>query len=93
MEILVIILSILCIISCYTSYNLMRKNEKAEDILLSHEDYIKKINYIIEFIDARLKELDAKGTFSSDDEIGFFFERIKMLKELLISNKTDIYEK
>lgn len=93
MEILAIVLIMLCMVLGYTSYNLVKKNEKAEDILLSHESYIQEINYVIEFIDVRLKELDAKGTFSSDDEIGFFFDRIKMLKELLVRYKTDIYEK
>lgn len=93
MEILAIVLIMLCMVLGYTSYNLVKKNEKAEDILLSHESYIQEINYVIEFIDVRLKELDAKGTFSSDDEIGFFFDRVKMLKELLVRYKTDIYEK
>lgn len=93
MEILAIVLIMLCMVLGYTSYNLVKKNEKAEDILLSHESYIQEINYVIEFIDVRLKELDVKGTFSSDDEIGFFFDRIKMLKELLVRYKTDIYEK
>ena len=34
-----------------------------------------------------MKEIDAKGTFESDDEVGFFFQRLKLLAELLITYK------
>jgi hypothetical protein len=30
-----------------------------------------------------MNEIDAKGTFQSDDEVGFFFERLKMLNDML----------
>tara|TARA_B110000503_G_C6796268_1_gene269251 strand:- start:361 stop:504 length:144 start_codon:yes stop_codon:yes gene_type:complete len=35
--------------------------------------------------DKRLKEIDAKETFKSDDEIGFFFEQIKNIQTVLNS--------
>ncbi len=31
----------------------------------------------------RVDEIDAKGTFKSDDEVGFFFDRLKMLNEMI----------
>jgi hypothetical protein len=31
----------------------------------------------------RIDEIDSRGTFKSDDEVGFFFERLKMLNEML----------
>ena len=29
-----------------------------------------------------MKQVDAKGSFKSDDEVGFFFEQIKNLQEI-----------
>jgi len=36
----IIILSILVLVLGFTSYNLLRKNEKCEDIIKSYEDYM-----------------------------------------------------
>ena len=32
---------------------------------------------------AKIKEVDIKGSFKSDDEIGFFFQQIKYLQDQL----------
>ena len=42
-----------------------------------------QLSKIIEHSDARLKKIDTKGTFESDDEIGWFFEQIKVIQERL----------
>jgi hypothetical protein len=62
---------------------LLRKNEKAEDILVGYLDYLDKMSKVIEVADARLKKIDHRGTFQSDDEVGFFFDQIKNLQEIL----------
>jgi len=80
---LVIILSLLVVVLGYTTFNLLRKNEKAEDAIISYQEYINGLGSTVEFINKRIKEIDAKGTFSSDDEVGFFFERLKMLNDML----------
>jgi len=74
----------------YTTFNLLRKLEKQEDalnnqtiILSSYLSYLNKISDIIEFSDKKLKEVDHKGSFKSDDEVGFFFEEIKQIQEAL----------
>ena len=79
----IVILSLLVVALGYTTYNLLRKNEKQEDILAGYLNYLDKISRIIEVSDKRLKDIDARGTFKSDDEVGFFFERLKMLNEML----------
>ena len=76
-------LAILVIILLVTTINLLRKNEKAEDILVGYLDYLDKISKVIEISDMKLKKIDNKGTFKSDDEIGFFFNQIKNLQEIL----------
>ena len=67
----------------YTTFNLLRKNETQEEILLSYLDYLNKISGIIDFSDQKVKEIDSKETFKSDDEIGFFFEQVKQIQDVL----------
>jgi uncharacterized membrane protein YukC len=80
---LVIILSIAVVVLGYATFNLLRKNEKQEDILAGYLNYLDKISRIIEVSDKRLKDIDARGTFKSDDEVGFFFQAIKQLQDIL----------
>ena len=37
----------------------------------------------ISFSEKRLQQIDEKGTFKSDDEIGWFFNEIKVLQKKL----------
>ena len=78
---LIIISGILVVILGYTTFNLLRKNERAEDIIVQYNEYIGEFNKQLEFTSDRLKKIDAKGSFESDDEIGWFFEQIKNLQE------------
>ena len=77
----IIILGILVVILGYTTFNLLRKNERAEDIVTQYNEYLTEFNKQIKFTSERLKEIDVKGTFKSDDEIGWFFTQIKNLQE------------
>ena len=45
----------------------------------AYEDIILNFNNTIDLIKHQLKLIDEKGTFESDDEVGFFFEEIKQL--------------
>ena len=85
MIVAVIILSVLVVVLGFTTFNLLRKNEKQEDILMGYMTYLNKISDYIETTDKRLKEIDAKETFKSDDEIGFFFEQVKNIQSVLNS--------
>ena len=49
----------------------------------NYESIILNINDTIENIKHQLKLIDDKGTFESDDEVGFFFDGIKQLGEQL----------
>ena len=83
MIILVTILSILVVILGYTTFNLLRKNEKQEDILSGYMAYLNKVSQTIEAADKKIQEVDAKGSFKSDDEIGFFFQQIQSIQTIL----------
>ena len=67
----------------YTTFNLLRKNEKQEDILASYMTYLNKISDTIEETDKKLKEVDSRGSFEADDEVGFVFEQIKSIQAIL----------
>jgi hypothetical protein len=83
MTILITSLIIATLVLSYTTYNLLHKNEKQEDILAQYLLYLDQLSKVIEHSDARLKKIDAKETFKSDDEIGWFFEEIKVIQERL----------
>ena len=87
----VCILSILVVILGFTTFNLLRKNERAEDIVVGYLQYLDKISRIIEISDEKLKKLDQRGTFSSDDEVGFFFKQIQNIQEILNDFKLKKY--
>ena len=83
LTIIISILSILVVILGFTTFNLLRKQEKAEDILISYLEYLDNISRTIEMSDKMLKDLDRKESFKSDDEIGFFFESIQQIQDIL----------
>jgi len=90
-NIIIGVLGISVIILSYITWNLMRKQEKAEDILGGYLDYLDKLSRTIEVSDSKMKEIDSKGTFESDDEVGFFFQTIKELQSIF--NEFTIKEK
>lgn len=82
-QIITYVLGLLVVILGYTTINLLLKNEKAEDIIVSQREFINKFQESIEESDKKLQELDVRGSFSSDDEIGWFFNEIKKLQNAL----------
>ena len=90
--IVITILSVLVVILGFTTFNLLRKNEKAEDIVVGYLIYLDKISKVIEASDEKLKKIDYKGSFRSDDEVGFFFEQIKKIQEILNDFQLKKYE-
>ena len=77
MEILLIILLTLSItISFFIIRNLILKNEKLED-------FISKQSEAVNECDKRLQEIDDKGMFYADDQIGWFFKEVQKIQEAL----------
>lgn len=79
----IVILILIIGVLGYISYNLFNKVEKLEKLVDSQDQYIRRFSNAIDFTDKRLGEIDDKGTFQSDDEIGWFFESIKTLQNEL----------
>tara|TARA_Y100000361_G_scaffold91791_1_gene81851 strand:+ start:35 stop:295 length:261 start_codon:yes stop_codon:yes gene_type:complete len=70
------ILTIIIITLCITLFYALRRINQYENILLDFQN-------IIKFASEKLKVVDSKGHYESDDETGFFFEEIKKLQKLL----------
>jgi len=83
LEIIITVSSLLVSILGYTTFNLLRKNEKAEDIMISQQQLIDNIEKQIDHSSKRLSQIDSKGTFESDDEIGWFFKEVKNIQNNL----------
>ena len=69
-EIVLGIFVVACLVEGYVIWNLMTKQEKLEDLT---ERYILKIGEVNRNID----EIDYKGYFEVDDEVGQVFKQIK----------------
>ena len=94
---IIVILTILLIASGYVIYNLFRKVEVLETLAEQHSDYLVRLNDMVEVSTKRLKEIDEKGAFSSDDEIGWFFTYVdqvqSLLKQYVTENVVDLNDK
>ena len=76
MILLIIALTLVITASFFIIRNLIKKNE-------SLEDFITKQSEAINACDQRLKEIDDKGIFYADDQIGFFFKEVQKIQEAL----------
>ena len=85
MLVAIIILSTVLIVSLYIVWNLLRKVERLEDTASDLSQYLYNTSEVIGQMNERINEVDAKGTFKSDDEVGFFFESLKEIQSILNS--------
>ena len=77
MEILLIILlTLITTASFFIIRNLIKKNERLEDFITKQSDAITACG-------VRLKDVDDKGMFYADDQIGFFFKEVQKIQEAL----------
>ena len=74
--ILLVLISIILTSSFFIIRNLIIKNERLED-------FISKQSEAINACDKRLQEIDNKGIFYADDQIGFFFKEVQKIQEAL----------
>jgi hypothetical protein len=74
--ILELILTIIIISLSITLFYALRRINQYENILIDFQN-------IVKFASEKMKLVDAKGHYESDDETGFFFEEIKKLQKLL----------
>ena len=76
LKISLVFMVLLFVTSCYIIWNLTTKLEMLEDWISDFIKTIEKVNF-------DLKQIDYKGYFEADDEVGFFFEEMKQLGQEL----------
>ena len=80
MEIYIIIILSLIVFGCgYVIWNLNSKVTTYEDQIEEYQMWIDSFTDTVEDVDKKLKDIDSKGTFESDDEVGTFFTTLKVL--------------
>ena len=81
--IIICVLVALSGILLYIIRNLVIKNEKYEDVVRDQTQYLQNISNAIGEGQKHLQELDDRGVFQSDDEVGYFFEQMKYVQDEL----------
>ena len=77
-----IIVAIFLILS-YIIRNLLIKVEKYEDVTVDQTQYLQNISNLIGDSKKHLTKLDERGVFQSDDEVGYFFNQMKLVQKEL----------
>lgn len=67
----------------YIIWNLLKKTEKLENQISVQEKYILEFYDLVKQSELKIKEIDNKQLFQSDDEVGFFFTNLKTIQEAL----------
>ena len=82
LEIILVLLAVLFVASCYVIWNTMKKMEQMEDWIDEYSTRMVNVNKTI-------KELDYKEYFEEDDEVGIIFKEIeKAVSELDIEEES-----
>ena len=67
----------------YIIFNLNRKVVKQEEIIKYQVGYLRNVAYLINESKIYVEQLDEKGAFRSDDEVGVFFNFMKQIQETI----------
>jgi hypothetical protein len=89
---LVFILLILLAFLGYGCWNLLKQAEQLENQCVMYIDIITEIRDKVLDVEIELKEIDIKGSFEADDEVGFVFKEIKQLSAELVETVNKAYE-
>jgi hypothetical protein len=85
MVVVVILLAVLLAVAVYIIWNLNKKVQKAEDIIDSQVEYLRRVSLAIQESNVYINQLDEKGHFRADDEIGTFFDFMKEIQDIINS--------
>tara|TARA_R100000951_G_C2613473_1_gene171979 strand:- start:352 stop:648 length:297 start_codon:yes stop_codon:yes gene_type:complete len=83
MVITIIILALTTLLAIIAIRNLMIKVERYEDITVDQTKYLQNISELIKDSQKHLKNLDEKGVFEGEDEVGYFFKQMMNVQKEL----------
>jgi hypothetical protein len=72
-----ILFFIALVAAAFVIKNLLKKVEMYEDDIQLKDEFLTKFKTMVGTSSEKMYELDQKGVFESDDEIGFIFQDIK----------------
>ena len=81
--ILINIFVIISLIIGYIIWNLLKKVEKLESQITVQEKFLMDFYDLVKTSELKIREIDNKQLFQSDDEVGFFFTNLKTIQEAL----------
>ena len=73
---LTILFFLISVVSTTLVYFSLRRINQYESLIIQFQQ-------IVEFATTKMKQVDVRGHYESDDETGFFFQQLKELQELL----------
>ena len=88
--IIVFLLSVI-IAAAVSIANLIKYSERLEDYLETYETKLIEVREKIIEAEIRLKEIDIRGSFEADDEVGFIFNSIKEISSDLTKTIETLY--
>jgi hypothetical protein len=93
LEVLISVTGALSVGCIFAITNLLRKQERAEDLISMYEDTLTEVGKVLVSSTDYLKELDSKGHFRADDELGEFFIAMKEAQDNINKVFVEYYDK
>ena len=78
---IICVLLILSIILFLRGIGLVKRNEKLEDVVIEYDIREEETKKVLELMLQQMKEIDIRGSFEADDEVGGVFNELKSLIE------------
>ena len=89
---LTIIFVLIVAVLVYAIINLVKQTEQLEDQVSYYIDVVDAVREKVLDVQVQLKEIDIKGSFEADDEVGFVFKEIQELVDDLTNTINEAYE-
>ena len=89
---LTIIFMLIVAVLIYAIINLVKQTEQLEDQVSYYIDVVDAVREKVLDVQVQLKEIDIKGSFEADDEVGFVFKEIQELVDDLTNTINEAYE-
>ena len=67
--------------------------DQLADEISFYQSYMVNMSTTINLAEQKLKEVDLRGTFEADDEIGFFFKTVKEIQKILSEFKVTLLDR
>lgn len=78
---IICLLLILSVILFLRGMGLVKRNEKLEDVVIEYDIREEETKKVLELMLQQMKEIDIRGSFEADDEVGGVFTELKSLIE------------